>query len=467
MIIFFNTDLAKIHHPRIQYVLDWLKNHPCAPEGVCFEWEKSTPTQIAFERNDSLTLQEIFTQQGNRVGECLYVFYSPTPTRPKIPTPTLPKGEVESAVSALPFGEGRGGDLETLFFHLSRYEEYYCLPALEDAHGMMKSSEQYLCKHGLHHRPVCDLLAFEFWKKLGLTPKRLKTTYRMSHDIDVLEQFPSWYKLFRGTARIIVQREGFSAMWYHWQGFFQRYLLGKKDVYDSFDELLLTNPNIEKVIYFMTGGTTKYEGWYSIFNPKIKEIIALAKQRGYEIGIHPSYNSLDDAEMMTTQRKTLEQIIGQKIKHTRQHFLRFDMRKTPRILSPTPALPKGEGVSATSPSPLGRVGVGLPEDSTLGYRDRIGFRCGTGFPYRLYDFEKECAYDFIETPMIVMDISWRREFPNDLDRVGEELMNFLEKNKEMTKITFNIHNTFFDNVVSEGRGKLLHEVYRKIGLVFA
>jgi hypothetical protein len=33
----------------------------------------------------------------------------------------------------------------------------------------------------------------------------------------------------------------------------------------------------------------------------------------------------------------------------------------------------------------------------------------------------------------------------------------------MTKITFNIHNTFFDNVVSEGRGKLLHDVYRKIG----
>jgi hypothetical protein len=457
MTIFFKTDLDEKYYPRLQYVLDWLEQHPCAPEGIHFEWSRGEEEVHFFYGRQALKGAFFVPAQG-------FLFS-------KIPRTTFTAQHFTT--NAL-----EGDVIETLFFHLSRYEEYYCSREQEDAHGMMKASEQFLSKYGLHHEPVCDKLAVAFWEAMGFRPKRLKTTYRMSHDIDVLEQFPSWYKLLRGTARIIVQREGIKAMWYHWHGFFQTRLLGKKDCYDSFDELLLSSSNIEKIIYFMTGGTTQYEGWYSIFNPKIKKIIALSRQRGYEIGIHPSYNSLNDATMMATQRATLEQVAEQNITRTRQHFLRFDMQKTPKILSSTPLLfqdktppqPSFKGREfrrdiliggVSSPPPLEGEG-GRLEDSTLGYRDRIGFRCGTGFPYRLYDFEQESAYHFIETPMIVMDISWRREFPNDLDRVGEELLFFLEKNKENTKITFNIHNTFFDNVVSEGRGELLHEVYQKI-----
>jgi hypothetical protein len=129
--------------------------------------------------------------------------------------------------------------------------------------------------------------------------------------------------------------------------------------------------------------------------------------------------------MMTEELQILTSITSLNIKYIRQHFLRFDIRHTGFILDE----------------------LDIKNDSSLGFRDKIGFRCGTGFPYQLYNFKKECAFKFKEIPMIIMDIAAMRESQWDSQQFVQLITNFLETNKANTHITFNFHNSFFDPVL--------------------
>ena len=68
----------------------------------------------------------------------------------------------------------------------------------------------------------------------------------------------------------------------------------------------------------MSGGSSRNDEKYDVNAPLFKSIVQLAKLRGYEIGIHPSYNSYDDYEMITTEKNRLQQSIGGKISSSRQ-----------------------------------------------------------------------------------------------------------------------------------------------------
>ena len=67
----------------------------------------------------------------------------------------------------------------------------------------------------------------------------------------------------------------------------------------------------------------------------------------------------------------------------RQHFLLFDKDRTP----------------------FEQLKAGFQYDSTLGYRDICGYRCGTGFPYSWFNLFMDGNDNFLEVPLIVMDSS--------------------------------------------------------------
>lgn len=47
--------------------------------------------------------------------------------------------------------------------------------------------------------------------------------------------------------------------------------------------------------------------------------------------------------------------------------------------------------------------AGLSYDSTLGYADRPGFRCGTCYDYPAYDLERDEQLDLRIRPLVVME----------------------------------------------------------------
>jgi hypothetical protein len=412
------NDVSTIFRKRLEYVLDFIQNHPCAPMDVFWSINSQYGAiNISYHPNcNGLTMPNADFCFENVVdtklpahisfqyqGLTLYGFKG--------------KNDENSHFDVDVF--------QTIFFHISRLEEWQYSPNDQDFHGMLQSKNHFLVKHGIHELPIVDHLVFYLYQKIGLTPIKLETKYNISHDVDAIQKFPSFYKFIRAIANVtFYQNNKVSNLGNLFSIWYQFYKGKIKDPYDTFDWLLSTNhPKIiNKYLYVLSGGKTKYENFFDIRNPKIKDLINFAQRNGYVIGIHPSYMAGENSQMTESELKVLEEISGLKIKDSRQHFLRYHIPKTGEILEQ----------------------LNLKTDSSFGYRNLIGFRCGTGFPYRMYNFNKEVPFNFIEIPLVVMDMALIHCHGRDTKLICDHLNSFLQKNEFYTRITFNFHNSTFD-----------------------
>ncbi len=319
--------------------------------------------------------------------------------------------------------------IETIFFHISRFEEWHYLNGREDNHGRMDARQQFLVKNGMHRIPVVDHLVLNFVKALGIELKDQKTRIRITHDIDFIEKKNDLFHTLRSMGGAVLKRGSVTSALKIWQS------RHEKNPYDTFEWMLRTEMEPEKAIYFLMSGKSPFDNFNDPQLPVFKKVISISKARGYTIGIHPSYESWKDAELFADELQQLQNITGGAVRITRQHFLRFSFPHTPRIIEK----------------------LGLKEDSSLGYADRLGFRCGTGFGFRLYDFEHEKAFDFLETPLVFMDSALFSEAGFDPEKVQKIMDEFLAANRFNTKITFNFHNSrFYDAQI---RGIPLRSLY--------
>jgi hypothetical protein len=327
--------------------------------------------------------------------------------------------------------------IEMLFFHLSRYEEYHAPDFERNWNDELPTQKHFLVQNRLHYQPVVDQLVYCFWKSLGFDIEKKSTTFRLSHDIDVLQKFPNIQRSIRSLAsavkahKNVAMAKNVAKAWYQTK---------QKIIPDPFDtfEWLLTEKPMEKVIYFMAGGETRFDNHYQIDGSAVGAIIQKAQKRGYEIGLHPSYNAYLKLDLLLQEKAKLARVAKQEITCNRMHYLRYSFHKTAKIIE------------------MG----GIQEDSTMGYQDAIGFRCGTGFGYHLYDFENEKATKFLEVPMVVMDCGLLSEVGYDVGKASELLTQFLQDNQFLTKITFNFHNSIFDPARVEE--KALKSLYLKL-----
>ncbi len=113
----------------------------------------------------------------------------------------------------------------------------------------------------------------------------------------------------------------------------------------------------------------------------VAEMIREIARQGWEIGLHASWYSFDDADEMRRQKDALEAALGHDVVSVRQHFLHYDIRVTPRV----------------------QAEAGFRYDSTLGFNDNVGFRFGTSYPWRLYDLKAETELPITEVPLIIQD----------------------------------------------------------------
>jgi peptidoglycan/xylan/chitin deacetylase (PgdA/CDA1 family) len=113
----------------------------------------------------------------------------------------------------------------------------------------------------------------------------------------------------------------------------------------------------------------------------VAEMIREIDRRGWEIGLHPSWYSFDDADEMKRQKEALEKVLDHDIVSVRQHFLHYDIRVSPRV----------------------QATAGFKYDATLGFNDNVGFRFGTCYPLKLYDLQAEEELPITEIPLIIQD----------------------------------------------------------------
>ena len=320
--------------------------------------------------------------------------------------------------------------LETLFFHISRYEEVFAAKSDLNQAGWLDEKKQFLIRNGLQQIPVVDHLVVAFFEAVSGVKIFQRTSYDISHDVDILYRLKPLTKTIRALAGSILYRRGLKNFWkiihYAW---IMR-IKDLKDPYDNFDQLLRKeNTWKSKQLFLMVGGNTKFDNKYSIDHPYVADIIQMAFDRGYKIGLHPSYNAGFEKNRYEEEIKQLSKKITHPVKLNRQHWLRFNWKITPYLWEEN----------------------SIEIDSSMGYNQHLGFRCGTGFPYHMFDFKNNKAFSWKEQPLAFMESSalhFAKKNNKDLSKV---MIDFFISNNHNTHININFHNSNFDPLLETGQ----------------
>jgi len=163
------------------------------------------------------------------------------------------------------------------------------------------------------------------------------------------------------------------------------------DPYNTFDWLMDVSEenNLKSAFYFICGRTNSVrDADYEPEHPVIRQLMRRIHERGHEIGLHPSYDTFQKPELLKKEADRLKRISAEEgIEQTqwggRMHYLRWKQPKTLRAWAD----------------------AGMSYDSTLGYADHAGFRCGTCHEYPAYDAERQEQLVLKLRPLIAMECS--------------------------------------------------------------
>lgn len=153
-------------------------------------------------------------------------------------------------------------------------------------------------------------------------------------------------------------------------------------------------------------------GRYQITEPKVREIIRYLDRNGWEIGVHGSFRSYKNLELLRQEKKDLEDVLGHAVIGIRQHHLNMN-RWTWSY----------------------QREAGFLYDSSWGSNEESGFvddRVDVFFP-----LEKSV---FCEMPMTIMDVTFV-----DRKNKWEKLEKILARlEKEGGYLVVNFHTSSFD-----------------------
>ncbi len=272
--------------------------------------------------------------------------------------------------------------LSAVFFMISRYEEW--LPYKADRHGRFEAAESILFRHNLLHQPVVDQWCYQFktalqrhFPALLFHARNFRYTSTIDVDNDYAYLGKPFYRIVGAMAKDLVKG--------HITQLKQRLavLSGRqKDPFDAYAyHVQLSEASGVPLIYFFLtiGRQTAYDRAVESSNPLFGQIISQVKHKAM-IGIHPSYFS-GQGEVLPAEKNMLEQLAGMVVTKSRQHFLRFDIKTTPRQL----------------------LAMGITEDHSMGFASHFGFRAGTCTPFRYFDLAQNEATTLEMVPFAMMD----------------------------------------------------------------
>jgi len=266
------------------------------------------------------------------------------------------------------------------FYMLSRYEEY--LAFTNDIHGRFTARESLAYKADFLQKPVVHLWVNLLQKAIlkqkpdFLFPTRIFTQLN-SIDIDIAYAFKgkSFLRLTGGFIRSLFR--------FNFQDLNDRisYIFGAKDPYDTYQILkeIQEQSNAETIYFFQVGTQGTYDKNLSLNKVMIQLISKVSKY--VDLGLHPSYQSNNQPNIVEKEKTDLSKIIEKPITKSRQHYLKMSFPNTYEDL----------------------ISIGITDDYTMGFADQIGFRAGMAISFQFYNLEKEQQRPLTIHPFQVMD----------------------------------------------------------------
>ena len=318
---------------------------------------------------------------------------------PQLPAPGLVEIP-QPLVQPTPDGFQLGYDILGLtYWMLARCEEVNPPAELLDNHGRFPATSSHAAQHGYLERPIVDewlavlrQVVQRIWPRLPLKQHQFRIV--VSHDVDAPSAFAFGRKrtFVRNMAvRLLKQHDLARALMAPRIRMASRHQLHPDDPFNTFEWLMDQSDaaGIRSAFYFICGRTDqRRDAQYEPEHPAIRALMRRIHQRGHEIGLHPSYNTCHNPSAIASEASRLQRIateegIQQPEWGGRMHFLRWQWPTTAH----------------------GWERAGFNYDSTLGYADRPGFRCGTCHAYQMFDPVAQRQLQLIQRPLIVMECS--------------------------------------------------------------
>ena len=261
---------------------------------------------------------------------------------------------------------------------LSRYEELD--PPRRDAHGRFEAAASMAVRDGYLERPIVDGygLALESVIRAlipGWKPRPRRLRVKLSHDLDEIGiPFSA-----RDAAVQLIARRSIAT--------------GLRDLASVIAPvipaslrqvmeicLLAQEHGLRSALYWKASGRGPYDSGYSLADPRVARVIAWARERNIEMGVHPGYDTFLAPEKLREEAERCRAAVQQQHIGGRQHYLRWRPETWAHWEQ-----------------------CGLAYDSTVGYADRVGFRAGTCVPFFPWLYEENRRGEILEIPLIVMD----------------------------------------------------------------
>jgi hypothetical protein len=119
---------------------------------------------------------------------------------------------------------------------------------------------------------------------------------------------------------------------------------------------------------------------HTYHDPRVVSAIRTVSDHGSEVAVHGSFYSFTKPASIAEETRELEDVLHGKVMGIRQHHLNL-------------AIPDTWDYQADA---------GLIYDSSLGYKDRLGFRWGTSLPFYPFKGNEMCRIQ--EIPLLIMDV---------------------------------------------------------------
>jgi len=311
----------------------------------------------------------------------------PAPGRDTLPSPLIEKIVDGYTIHYDIFG--------LTYWMLSRQEEVGRTDL--DEHGRFPATSSHAYKYGYLDRPIVDewfdilrQVIKRLWPDLHLEER--KFSMRVSHDVDNPTRygFLSFKKSIRIIASDVLKRRDYlgpvKALWIRLN---TKKYLHPADPSNTFDWIMDVSERngLTSAFYFICGRTDPAkDGDYQLEHSAIRSLMRRIHERGHEIGLHPSYATYLTPQTIVAEAEHLKRICSEEGINSqywggRMHYLRW---KTPDTL-------------------YGWEMAEMSYDSTLGYADMPGFRCGTCYEYPAIDPVKGKMLNLRIRPLIAME----------------------------------------------------------------
>ncbi|ENK1242707.1 polysaccharide deacetylase family protein [Clostridium botulinum] len=323
--------------------------------------------------------------------------------------------------------------IQSIFFMITRYEEVLLWNEIQkDIYGRFSAKESLSYKEGFLDIPIVNEYIEWLWQwidsfNLGYKRRILWGKYDfascLTHDVDV--PFKYIYPLKRDIQNLKAKKASLA-----YREIFLHTLSNidyKKDPFYTFDYIRETERQYKftSSFYFMTGGTSNYENFYSINDKRIADLMNILCSQNCEVGYHYSFNSYNDFYQRKKEKDLLDKYISHKIYGGRNHYLRFKAPESWRISEK----------------------IGLLYDTTLSYADYNGFRCGITMPFKPFDIIENRELDLYEIPLITMEgtLKDKRYMSLNCDEAFNEIKKKIDIVKKYKGVfTLLWHNSSFD-----------------------